>query len=59
VERFVIQANLTKLQATAAFQQKLIKFIDDWDREDSLTIYVYSGHGALVEGGNNTKYIIA
>jgi hypothetical protein len=59
VESFVIQANLTKLQATSALQKKIIKFCEDWDSEDSLTIYIYSGHGALVEGGNNKKYLIA
>ena len=55
----MIQANLTKQQATIAFQRKLFQFIGDWDSEDSLTIYVYSGHGALVEGGRNEKYLIA
>jgi hypothetical protein len=59
VESFVIQTNLTGLQASYALQKKMIKFYDDWDGEDSLTIYVYSGHGALVEGGKNEKYLIA
>jgi hypothetical protein len=55
----VIQANLPQKQATFALQKKIIKFCEDWDAEDSLTIYVYSGHGALVEGGNNKKYLMA
>ncbi|KAI9731617.1 MAG: hypothetical protein M1818_007747 [Claussenomyces sp. TS43310] len=59
VENFVIQASLKTLQAITALQKRIIKFYEDWDREDSLTIYVYSGHGALVEGGNTKKYLIA
>jgi hypothetical protein len=59
VESFVIQANLVKLQAMTALQRRIFQFYEDWDSEDSLTIYVYSGHGALVEGGNNKQYLIA
>jgi hypothetical protein len=55
----VIQANVTNLQARFALDKKITEFCEDWDSEDSLTIYVYSGHGALVEGGNNKKYLIA
>lgn len=55
----MIQANSTKLQATSELQKRITKFYEDWDSEDSLTIYVYSGHGAWVEGGNNKKYLIA
>jgi hypothetical protein len=47
------------MQAASALQKKINIFCEEWDGEYSLTIYVYSGHGALVERGNNKKYLIA
>ncbi|KAI9745906.1 MAG: hypothetical protein M1818_000587 [Claussenomyces sp. TS43310] len=44
-----------KRQAT----QKIFQFSEEWDSKDSLTIYVYSDHSALVERGGNKEYLIA
>jgi hypothetical protein len=46
-------------QAGFVLLKRITKFYEDWDSKDSLTIYVYLGHGALVDKGNNKKYLIA
>jgi hypothetical protein len=58
VETYVIPGDSTSITALTGLQARINKFISDFDGPNSLTIFVYSGHGALVERPNSKQYLI-